>query len=279
MAGFATVDSIVSAWTVSAKGQKLFFSKISAAVTIANNPKSLWTATGMPIAGTYGSVGKANGRVLTDASVGGIPFDNPGGSLTTHLISAEGTVITAAATGSLILVDRIADCLLAHAEATGSITGLDATSRLAAAGGCQIWCEVQTNFSAGANGITFTYTNSAGTGSKTTPTMTTTASALVGNSVRTGQLWVPLASGDTGVRSIQSVTLASGTATGQYAACLVRPLATIPLGVVGVTTARDFVVELPNMERIYDDSCLSLIWIPTGAQTPAIFGEVRICSA
>jgi hypothetical protein len=286
MAGFPTVDSVVNAWSVNRKGQKLFFNKVMPSVSVANTPHTLWTATGLPGAGAYGSVGKANGRVCYGAqsgsfTAGAFRYQNATSPATQHLISLGGTSITSSGTGTLILVDRVSDCLLAHAETTGSITGVTATSRLESittpGDGCQIWCEVQTGFSAASNTITFTYTNQLGTGSRTTQNMVTVASAIAGRSVN-ANLWQGLQAGDTGVRSIESLTLVSGTATGQYAVCLVRPLASIPMPAVAQYVERDFVVELPNLEKIFDDSCLQLIYVPTAAVTATLFGEIRIAS-
>jgi hypothetical protein len=276
MAGFASHNAIINAWSVDLRGQKLHFHKVMAQSSTSNIPASLWNATGNPSAGSYGSVGKANGRTCTSATTGAMPFTNASGGRTMHLIAGEVTTMTSSATGALVLVDRISDCLLAHAEASGSITGLSATSRLASGQGAQIFCEVQSAFSAASNTITFTYTNQAGTGSRTTGSIVTSASAAVGRSVN-ANLWQPLQSGDTGVRSIESVTLSSGTATGQYAVCLVRPLGSIPIGVNCITASRDFVLEMPNLERIYDDSCLQLIYIPSGGVTATMFGTVHIC--
>jgi hypothetical protein len=279
MAGFSTVDAVVNALTVNLKGQRLYFHKVAQSATVANIPHSLWDANGIPIAGTYGSTGKAYGRTLTDASVGGVAFTNATAPATMHLLQGEFATMTTNATGTLILVDRIADCALAHGEATGSITGLSATTRLPSAGAtaeaCQIWCEVTSGFSAGSNTITYTYTNQNGTGSKTTPSIVTTASAVARRSIN-GNLWQPLASGDTGVRSNESVTLSSGSATGTYCLCLVRPLGQIPINATSVASARDFIVEIPSLPRIYDDSCLSLIYVPTAAVTPTVFGTMTI---
>ena len=275
MAGFATVDSLISALSQSSKGQRLLYNKTMASVSVANVPHTLWTATGLPAAGTYGSVGKANGRTLTDVTTGGWPFTNASVSETMHLVRAGAAPITASATGSLVLVDRISDVLLAHAEATGSITGLSATSRLASGEGAMIWCEVQSALSAGSNTWALSYTNQAGTNSRST-SIVTTASAIVGRSPNAA-LFQPLQAGDTGVRSIESLTL-TGTATGQIALCLVKPLLFLPLPAVSTYVERDCVVELPSLPRIYDDACLHWIYVPTAAVTATFFGEVLIAS-
>lgn len=274
MPGFSTVDAIVSRLSVDLAGQRLLIHKTGSTM-VASTPHSLWAATGLPSAGGYGSVGKANGRVLTSSTTGALSYSNPSAPNTMHLLKSELTLV-AGSVGTIIVVDRIADVLLAHAEATGSITGVDATSRLPSGAGCQLWLEVQTALSAASNTWTFGYTNQAGTSSRTTGSIVTVASAIVNRSP-TAALWQPLQAGDTGIRTLDSITLVSGTATGQICAALVRPLATIPLPTLGLSTARDHVMELPQLERVRDNSCIQLIYVPNTTTALTVAGELLIC--
>ena len=274
MPGFSTVDAIVSRLSVDLAGQRLLIHKTGTTM-VASTPHSLWAGTGLPSAGGYGSVGKANGRVLTSSSAGALAYSNPTAPNTLHLLKSEISLI-AGSVGTLVIVDRIADVLIAHSEATGSITGCDATSRLPSGAGCQLWLEVQSALSAASNTLTFGYTNQAGTAGRTTGSIVTVASAIVNRSP-TAALWQPLQAGDTGIRSLDSVTLVSGTATGQIAAALVRPLATIPLPTLGLSTARDHVMELPQLERLRDNSCICLLYIPNTTTALTVAGELLVC--
>lgn len=276
MPGFSTVDAVVNAWSVNGTGQKLMFSKVMPSVSVANIPHTLWKATGLPAAGSDTSAGGGNARVLTDATTGAMIYNNATSPATQHLMSFGATPVTASATGTLVLVDRIADCNIGMTSGTTTFSpNIDATSRLASGEGAMLWLEVTTAFQASTNTLTFTYTNQAGTGSRTTA-ISTTASVIVGRTVN-NNLWQPLAAGDNGVRSIQSVAVTSSI-TGALNVCLVKPLAMIPMPTVGVYVERDFVVEIPNLVKLYDDSCLALIYIPTAAVTATMFGEVRVAS-
>lgn len=256
-------------------GQDLQFHKLIPTVGVANVPHSLWAGGGIPAAGTYGSTGKANGRVLTDASTGAHAYTNaPSGQM--YLVRAGMNPLASTCQGSIYLVDRIADCALAHAEATGSITGLTATSRLPAAAtnaeACQIFVYVTSALSGASNTITYTYTNQAGTGSRVTQNVVTVASAVANRSCNLN-MFVGLQAGDTGVRSIESVTLSSGSATGTLCVCLVRILARIPIPVAGGHVERDLIAELPGPKALYDDTCFDWILAPTDAavaNTPMI---------
>ena len=90
---------------------------------------------------------------------------------------------------------------------------------------------------AGAQNFNMSYTNQAGTAGRTMPaTVACTASSVVGRINPSGVAannygpFLPLASGDTGIRSIQTVTLSAAT-TGTFAMVLARPLASITLSV------------------------------------------------
>jgi hypothetical protein len=68
-----------------------------------------------------------------------------------------------------------------------------------------------------------------------------------------------LASGDTGIRSIQTVTLSAAT-TGTFAMVLARPLASITLSVAGLMTEKDLLNQIPSFPIIKDGACLVWIW-------------------
>jgi hypothetical protein len=280
MAGFNTVDEGVQSWSVHRKGQRLTFNKTAAAASSGAIPQTLWTATGLPAAGAYGTQGRANGRVLTDATTGAFAYGNAAGGESMHLFSFGAATITTNGTGSFILVDRISDILLALNDAGGTLTGVDATSRLdsttAPGSGALLWLEVQSVLGT-ATTLSFGYTNQLGTGSRSTGNIVSTASQAASKSINSN-LWQPLQAGDSGIRTLDSVTLVSGSGTGSYAAALVKHIATIPLLSAEVYTERDYVVEIPNLEKIFDDSCLALMWVPAASVTATFFGEIRICA-
>ncbi len=277
MTGFATVDAIETAMRTCAS-QFVAYSKQHSSGVSLGIPLGFWQGTiGSPTTGTNGTLGKANGRVTTSANVGAMRFNDAPSGQTTHLVgmTGRGNLVS----GTLILVDRISDVQLAHAEATGAITGVDATSRLATGEGAQLWIDVSSALSAASNTLTFDYTDQDGNAGSTA--VVTTASAVVGRSVNS-RLWQPLAAGDAGVRTVTNVTLTAGTATGSINLCLVRPLAYAPVSVSSatatVTSERAFVGETAILPRIYDSACLMMIFVPasTNAGQPTVHSMLRL---
>ncbi len=285
MPGFATVDAAISVAGLNGKMQRIVFSKAMAAASVIHIPHTLWKGTGTPLAGTDGTVGAANGRATSKTTVGAIDYLNDAatGELS-NLASFAACSATTSGTGTLILCDRLADCNLDISQATSAITGLDATARLGATtapgDGGQMWLEVTTVLSAASNVVFFNGTDNLGNAAIQQPGWANTASAAVHRSVNTG-LWQPLASGTTGVRDLTNITLQVGAgATGAYNACIVRPLAYIPVPAVSQWVERDFICEIPLMSKIYDNACLFMIWVPSvNAITATIFGELRIIAA
>jgi len=278
--GFASVDALINAISVNGKMQRLLFDKTLPSTTVANIPHTFWKATGQPAAGADPTVGAANGRVPTSTTTGALTYTNATGPSTMAMITLGMTSKLASGNGTFILCDRLSDIQLTHVQATTALTGVTGTSRLGATtapgDGGQIWTEVTSALSAASNTKTLTYTNQLGTTGRVTQSIITVASAVVGRSCN-AKLWQSLASGDTGVRAVSDQTHSAGSATGQLNYVLVRPLATIPVPVVGLYVERDFVVEMPNIPLIYDSSCLFLICVPAGAVVNTIFGELRIC--
>lgn len=111
---------------------------------------------------------------------------------------------------------------------------------------------VSTNAAANA-GITVRYTNSKGVGSRVA-----TLSAIAGSQLPLGAnvgaiCWFQLAAGDTGVQSIQGITLTTTLLTGTISLMICRDIATIGTATVNVSTPK--VIGSPGV-RLYNGTCL-----------------------
>ena len=130
------------------------------------------------------------------------------------------------------------------------------------------------------------YTNSAGvTGrampsSPALPALTTTAPVGTLDASGTGAgkygPFLPLASGDSGIRSIQSVQYSATRTSGVGNIVLCRPLVTLPMTTVGVAAERDLLNQIPSLPQIFDGACLQWLMY-AGAATPvnsAFYGHI-----
>ena len=255
-----------------------------------------------PLYGTSGSWGGAT-------NYGSIPCGQTVGTAYTgnnwfkHLLNVEVSAISgnAGAPGWLLLVDLLgyyAGMDMSSGSQQGALGGGPMTNvgtqvypRYANGVGVMAFLEVttatggttsalSTALSVPANG--FTYTNSAGVGSRYIPgTVAYVASSAVQSIVHSGTVvntfgpFLPLAAGDQGIQSVQYFqnTIAN---SGQCAIVMCKPLASIPL--ISVTSpnitavVRDFLFNMPGLPRIEDGACLSFLYCPgAGATaTPAI---------
>lgn len=286
--GFNSVDDVVQ---LAQNGQLVTipFYRALPSTTAAGYPHTYYTATGFPIfgssAGTYPAVSKT-ATILSQSSVGSIPFPTVGTGMSNHLVGMSMTPNSQG--GTYYLIDRIVHCQLNQSETNGNFTGFSAVDRLPPTGsigsGAQIWCEVSAVFTAGVSQFYFTYTNQDGTGSRQTPTIVTRASAVVGSSItQMSGTFIPLQNPDVGVRSIESITQVSavGTNTGKFAVALVRPIAFISYNqnATGVSSHEtDYVMQIPCPEEIYDDSFLQFISWQTNAATYTVLGQLRFAA-
>lgn len=247
------------------------FYKASATSEGAGTFHSLFLVAGQPGAGsTPPAYTAGSGYTCSNSTAGAIPFTNPSsGETELFKLAAAGSTL-----GSLIVYDRLWTCsgLTTAAAATLNITTPGALPSRDAGGttdgvGVELWGEVYT--APGATGATWTctYTNSAGTGSKTA-TYTHPA-----NAESVGQMFrFTLAAGDVGVRSVQSFTTSgtSGTA-GSIGITLLRRLAILPFTAANVAQVLD--MGALGMPRLYDGTCLALMVLCSATNTGVITGE------
>ncbi len=111
--------------------------------------------------------------------------------------------------------------------------------------------------------VSLKYTNQNGTSGRQTPTVSAVAPNFIGYlatdylpSTRT--TWMRLAAGDTGVRSIESIT-SNGLGDGLITAVLVKPLANI--FIAGITGAAEvnFLRTSPRLPQILDGAYLNFL--------------------
>lgn len=120
---------------------------------------------------------------------------------------------------------------------------------------------------AGTPTITVSYTNDANTSGKTaTNSVATVASSAAGTFYP-----ISLAAGDTGVRSVQTLTLSATWNSGTMHLVAYRVLATLELPAAGIPNAVDALTS--GMPRCYDTTVPFLIFIPQTTTTTQLSGS------
>ncbi len=129
-------------------------------------------------------------------------------------------------------------------------------------------------------GQTFTvkYTNQDGVADRVTKVATMTTQIVNGTILHSLQAgasnqnngpFLPLQSGDSGVRSVQSVTIGGVGDVGLFALVLVKPLANFSLYGIDAPTEVDYWTDAASMPEILDDAYLNFICLPNGTLSGA----------
>lgn len=272
MAAIADVsDFLAKGSSTSAPPQNVFFFKsariagAAPAANIAGRPCSLWRYDGSSSGGAIpGAV-----SVPTNATAGALPFVDPGGGREAILTQFWSTGLVG---GTLILYDR----LLHIGGLSGTVTTAQAVggsiTRNTGGVGNLAMIEVYTAIGATARTVTMSYTDQDGNPG-TSPAV---AIGSTGFAEVTRAIFMPLASGDTGVRGVTSVTLSATTGTaGNFGVTIGRPLAYAGIGAPGAPGWRDFLTGLA-LPKIDPGACLALLWMPTTTTAPEITGGYGI---
>ena len=228
---------------------------------------SLWQYGGVP--GVGGSNPGAV-AVCDRTTSGAAPLTNPGGGRQLWLTSLAATLTGA---GGLLLYDRLlqigglsATTITDQNVQSGSGVSIN---RYTTGVGNQIGIEIYTQIGTTATTITASYTNQAGTAGRTTQAVT-----FGGTNAREAQrvVFLPLADGDTGVRSVETVRVLASTATaGNFGVFIAHPLRTVSLGFDG-SGREDFLTGTPPPEEIISEACLA--YAVMAASTNALNGEI-----
>lgn len=261
MAGFASYDQIINAITANAKGERVVFEKASI-TTVAAGKYSLSYAGGFPPALTFGTALTAT--AVTQATSGAIvPFTNATAPATKHLITAG--VSSTVAAGVYMIYDLLARYPLNGTVTSGSFTtvALPARDNNGATAGAGVKAMV-INANATATtavNLTLNYTNSAGTGSRSTGAQAIIAAAQHRVVHDTQGLFMPMAAGDVGIRQVDSYTLSATATSTQLEIQLIRPLCFIPVNVAAGYTERSLVTDMPALPRLFDGTALNVALI------------------
>lgn len=157
-------------------------------------------------------------------------------------------------------------------DSTLDAQALDNTTpvpRLAEGEGAQVLAINQASRTGGQT-FRFSYTNQDGVSGRTSQVATQNTAAAVGNILNsqntnianTSGPFIGLQDGDTGVRSIESVNMVSGTDVGLFALVLVKPIADICLSSATGAAEMDFFQMRSSIPKISDDAFLGLICLP-----------------
>lgn len=256
------------------KYNKGYFQKssVNGAASAAGRWHEFFTSNGIPSAGSFsGTAGVAT--QMTGATNGAL---NVGPNSVTPDVKHLLNIKAQSPTSTLVPTTMyLVDFLLYYPSlvVTGTATTLNNTAtlpRYTNGEGVMAFAAVQTALGATQPSLTFTYTDSDGnTGNVASAVATPAASAPVSTIfLNNGNPFIPLATGDRGIRKIDSYTIATGT-TGTAAVVLCKVLAEIDLYAINTGVRVDHLAQVPSLPKIEDGACLGFIGVAGGAMVTA----------
>lgn len=288
---FTSVDDIVSEIS-NGKFHRIDWNKITGgAAYTAGRWYDFSALNGTPIANAWAGTALAwtacNETTGNGTQVFGLPHGGNVSPDTKHGLNVSAvTGVATGVPGVLMLVDMQGyyPGISMNVATAQTLTGTPAP-RYANGAGVRAFLVITATSGATAHNISMSYTNQAGTSGRTLPvTVAGTASAIVPHITHSGTAannygpFLPLASGDTGVQSVQSVQLSAASGAGTAALVLARPLLTLPLTTSGVAAERDLLNQLPSLPRVQDGACLTWLYF-AGAATAAntnFYGSLEV---
>lgn len=286
---FSSMDDLVNEIT-SGKFNRNDWNKLTgAAAYTAGRWFDLSGLAGTPVANAFAGTALA-WRTCDEATgngtqIFGLPHGGNVSPDTKHVLNVS--ALTAVATGvpaQLMLVDLQGywPGISNNSAVAQTLTGTPSL-RYANGAGCRLFWVQTATAGATAQNIALSYSNTTPTAGRALPvTVAMTASAIAPHISHSGTAannygpFLPLASGDTGVSNVATVTFSAAN-TGTGALCLARPLLTLPLTTASVAAERDLLNQLPSLPRVMDGACL--VWLyfagaATGATTN-FYGSVE----
>ena len=285
---FASLDDLVNKLSAGNTTGQVAWNKLVPAAHTAGRWYDFSPLAGTPIANAW--AGTALTWRTCDETTGngtqifGIPHGGNVSTMTKHIINAM-AVTPGVVPGVLMLVDMQGYYPGINMNTSSAQTLLGTpTLRYPSGVGVRAYLVPTVATGATAHNLAYSYTNSAGTAGRTNPvTVACTASAIVSHMTHSGTAannygpFLPLASGDSGMQSVQTVTLSAASLAGTAALVFCRPIAIMPLTTAGVAVERDFVNQFPSLPRIIDGACLTWLYFAGGttAASTNFYGAIE----
>ena len=247
-----------------------FFMKAASPTLASGRPWTPLLTAGIPGAATAPTPGVA-GAAQTSLA-GSIPFTNPAGGQSTYLARFAPTISAnagAVALWDLLWINSGLSITLATAQTVNSAAWPARDINGSTNGdGVYIALLIVGATGAGTPTISMSYTNSAGTSGRTgTNIFATGAVSPIGALYPLG-----LQAGDTGVRSIQSLTFTSPWASGTFALIAYREIARV--NVVSPTVSSTIDAVSGGLPKLYDNSVLFPLLVPGTTTAMQMAGSV-----
>jgi hypothetical protein len=239
--------------------------KVSAAAKSSGSIHSLWKVGGNPTAGANPLSG--NGEIPTSSTVGSLKFANAGGGNSLYIGKLG---IQCSTAGTILVYDR----LWSNSGLNGTLTTaqtftMPSLTRNVDGIGVEAYLEIYTATGSTAVTATILYTNTDNVSGRSGTTSIIASPAV-------GQMFIfTLQAGDSGIKSIQQVTLSATTGTaGNFGLTLLKRKSEVPITLANTGAVLDSIaLGLPPIEN---NACIAFMVQTTTTNTGVMMGTIVV---
>ena len=286
---FSSFDDLINEMSTNGKFNRYDFTKTAAVTHAVGRWYDMSLEHGLPVQQPYTAGTNLAFQALSDTNGQGIWHGGNVSPDTKHIVNIGAFGNTATSVPSVMqLVDVLGYYPITTVTTTTAQTLNNATvfPRYTDGAGVRCYLVARATMGAGTPTIQISYTNEKGVAGRVVPvTLTAVTTAVAGHIVHSDPTanhygcFIPLAAGDSGIQSIQSITLSATMTSGSLALVVCRPLTSLPITVLGVQSERNLLNQLPSLPRVYDGANLNFLLF-TGAAYAAggsLSGYVETC--
>ena len=201
-----------------------------------------------------------SGQTCDNTTSGAMPFSSPGAGKSLYLarfVSHNNSTSSSVPNSHILLMDRLvaSSGLSAASALSQTVNSVALPTRGGSGEGCELWIETYSDTGATERTLTVNYTNSAGAASSTSVTFPGTSANNDGPTFQ-----VPLAAGDLGIQSVQSVQLSASTgAAGDFGITIYKRYLESYAPTGNLTTNDPLDIITLGMPQLPDDVSLSVV--------------------
>jgi hypothetical protein len=278
---YSGLSALITAKT-SGKSVTMLFNKTGTAPTAINGAMDTWMYGAQPVAGSAGAA-LPTGTSPTNSTAGNLGYINAVVNANSgHFVNAQ--VGATVAPNSLLLYDLLfRGAVTMTATTTQSVTGTYSRYQDQTAGSLD---SIAGNFAYPAvtgtvlaavahNWTVCQYTNQGGTTGQSIPSIAG-ISACAKNQIdlALGNWFMPLASGDTGVKAMTQVQLSADVTSGTGDICVGHPIAVLACPIANLMLNIDGVASAFNLQQVYDNACLNFLELPKAAASACTYSGI-----
>jgi len=274
--GFASLDALLAAITAGQFIRRDIYKITGAAAYTAGRWYNMSTLNGYPTAIDFSAGSALTAVAMDDDTAGALYHAGDKSPDTKHLLNAGlWTTSSTGIPGVLMIVDFLLRYpgINMNSGSQQDFTNVATLPRYTNGIGVMAFLQALSTYGSTAHNIAISYTDQSDNASNALgATVADTVSAIVPHISHSGVAannygpFLPLAAGDVGIKSVESLTLSAATSSASTACLtLCKPIASIQITQQYVGSEKSYVFQVPSFPKIEDGACLGFLFFAGAA--------------